>query len=181
LEYTILKSQHEAANFRRWLCRPDCPDVVKDVRTIYDKLFTPTSTSYDLPWEKESVLTNASERAHYTHKGFNYSRSSTHEGNSIIFYKPSDKANERPVPGKIIKIIQRSNGVFFQVKCYENLSQDARDPFLLYQYLQAQTFSSTLCRDYQEIPVDFVVSHAAKYDFTNNRSVFVNLQYLMHF
>jgi hypothetical protein len=188
MEYTIMKSQQEAANLRRWLRRPNCPPVIKEIKTVFDQIFAPASATQVLPWENESALTKASERAHYVHEGFNYSRGSTHEGNSLIFFQSLSEAS--PIPAKICRIVQeRPPGagnqspleVFFMVNRYMALSQHARDPFTEFPHLQARVFSSSLDKKPEKIRVNQVVSHATRYDFSDNRSVFVNLVNLTRF
>ncbi|KAJ7441261.1 hypothetical protein FB451DRAFT_1058265 [Mycena latifolia] len=169
LEATITQSFIRGANLRRWLNRPDCPEVIKEFKRLFDKAYTPRWTL-----NKESApLAVDGERAHFTYRGVNFSRASTHLGNSLILYYPSPKAD--PVAGSIQKIVTRGDDTVFLVRRQAPLPPDSFDPFLRYPHFPAKSYSSQMEDTLDTIPPSAIFSHCARFEYSNNRSVILNL------
>jgi hypothetical protein len=101
MESTIMKSYMRGANLRRWLKRPDCPEVIRQFKRLFDQAFTPKKP-------RENILQNTSkskqlEHAYYTYNSIIFSRSSTHLGNSLVLFYPTPSSTT-PVAGSIQKI-----------------------------------------------------------------------------
>ena len=174
MESTIVKTVARTANLRHWLCRPDCPEAIKQLKVLLDQCFVPANATSE---SKEFTPIKGSHRAHIKHDGLNFSRASTHAGNASIIYRPS--ASEAPVAGQIqwIKSVKTPNGpdVIVHVRLYEWLSRSLYDPFLRYPHFHATTYSSTLQEKQDVIELDNIIAHAAHFDYSQGRSVLVNL------
>jgi hypothetical protein len=169
LEATIAKSFMRGANLRRWLNRPDCPDVIKEFKRLFDLAYTHRRNLT----EESAPLAVDGERAHYTYRGVNYSRASTHLGNSLILYSPSPA--DDPTPGSIEKIITEGKKTVFIVRRQAPLPIGSFDPFLRYPHFPAKSYSSQMEDTRDTIPPSAVLSHYARFDYSNNRSVVLNL------
>ncbi|KAF7335733.1 hypothetical protein MVEN_02229000 [Mycena venus] len=96
MEASILKSFMRGANLRRWLNRSDCPQVIREFKRLFDLAFTPRDFGEETPPK------NDQEHAHYNFKGVNYSRASTHLGNSLVLFYPLNST--QATAGSIEKI-----------------------------------------------------------------------------
>lgn len=172
MESTIIKSWARTANLRRWLHRPECPQVIKQVQVIFNKYFVPVNAPN---MTEEFVRSKVSRRAHAKLNGFNFSGVETHLGNATIIYHSSKRGNS--VAGQIqwIENAATPSALRFHVRAYQQLASQSFDPFIRYPYLQATTYSSHLSDTEEIISFDSIVSHAARYDYSNDRSVFINL------
>ncbi|KAE9388312.1 hypothetical protein BT96DRAFT_836412, partial [Gymnopus androsaceus JB14] len=108
--------------------------------------------------------------------GVNFSPSSMHAGNATIIYWASPGA--RPIGGQIQQIKNVGlNGTTVQihVQPYELLLKSLYDPFLRYLHLLAKTYSSMLGETEDVIGLEDIIAHAARFDYSHNRTVLVNL------
>ncbi|KAJ7259357.1 hypothetical protein C8J57DRAFT_1010009, partial [Mycena rebaudengoi] len=169
LEATITKSFTRGTNLRRWLNRPDCPEVIKEFKHLFDLTYTPRRNLN----EESAPLPGDGERAHYTYQGVNFSRTSTHLGNSLILYYPSPQGDA--IAGSIQKIITRGDDTFFIVRRQAPLPASSFDPFLRYPHFPATSYCSRMEEATDTISPSHVVSHCARFDFSNDRSVILNL------
>ncbi|KAJ7133858.1 hypothetical protein C8R46DRAFT_809056, partial [Mycena filopes] len=169
LEATIVKSFWRGANLRRYLNRSDCPEVIKQFKILFDLSFSPRNdrSVESAPHEKEK------DRANYTHQGVNYSRSSTHLGNSLVIYYPS--ANAPPIPGSIQRIQTDGDKTVFHIQRQAPLPSGKFDPFLPFPHFPAKTYSSLMENTVDKVAPSSVLAHCARYDFTDDRAVIVNL------
>lgn len=158
-------------NIRRWLRRPDCPEAVRQLKVLFDKCFIPANAV-----NEDDTLRpmKGPHRAYVKWDGVNYSPSSTHAGNATIVYRPSPTG--RPLGGQIQQIKNiNSDSVQLHVRPFEPLSKMLYDPFLRYPHLLATTYSSQLQERVDVISLDDIVAHAARFDYSHNRTVLVNL------
>ncbi|KAJ3888754.1 hypothetical protein F5879DRAFT_792806 [Lentinula edodes] len=172
MESTIIKSWARTANLRRWLRRPDCPQAITQLQVIFNKCFVPVNAP---GVTEEFSKAKGSHRAYAKFDGVNFSGVETHIGNATIFYRSTRSAV--PVVGQIqsIENASTSQALRLHVRPYQPLSEASYDPFVQYPYLQATTYSSHLDEVQEIIHLDDVVAHAARYDYSHNRSVFINL------
>ncbi|KAJ7783918.1 hypothetical protein DFH07DRAFT_727790 [Mycena maculata] len=159
LELTITNSFMRGANLWRWLNRPDCPDVIKEFKHLFDLAYTPRRDLH----EESAPLTVDGKWAHYTFRGVNYSRASTHFGNSLILYSPSPE--DDPTAGSIQKIVTDSKGTVFLVQRQAPLPTGSFDPFLRYPHFPAKLYSSQMEDTMDTIPPDVVLSHCAQFEY----------------
>ncbi|THU81186.1 hypothetical protein K435DRAFT_622741, partial [Dendrothele bispora CBS 962.96] len=174
VEGTIMKSQLRVANIRRWLRRPDCPEAIKQLKILFDKCFVLANSS---PTTNERVEVKGTHRSYVRFDGVIFSPWATHEGNSNIFYRPSPAAE--PVAGRIERInnIWTPNGVTIRLLVRQNLPLPKRvyDPFHRFPDFPGKTYSSQTKNSLDDIGLDDIVTHAARFDFSHDRSVFCNL------
>ncbi|KAJ7602580.1 hypothetical protein FB45DRAFT_758086 [Roridomyces roridus] len=169
LEGILTRSFLRGASLRRWLRRSDCPEVIKQFKAMFDRAFSPRTDSDSPPLAKDG------ERAHYTFNGANFSRASTHLGNSLILYYPSHSAIT-PIPGSIENIVCEGGTTTFSVRPHEVLPPGKMDPFLRYHpYLPATTYSSEMQPTTHKISPSMVLSHCARFEFSDDRAVILNL------
>ena len=163
------------ANLRRWLRRPNCPEVVRQFKVLFDKAFssgTPDSSANEP--EPKSPLSDR-EQAHLSYNGVVFSRSSTHLGNSLVLYYPTLSSTD-PIAGSV-QTIQRSGGqVYFHIKRQAPLPPTKHDPFRRYLSFPAKLYSSKMVDGPDDVvPVESVVSHVARFELSSERAVILNL------
>lgn len=173
MEATIIKSITRTANIRRWLRRPDCPEAVRQLKVMFDKCFKPLNGTV----KEDNRPQKGSRRAYAKWDSANFSPSKTHSGNATIIYRPSPAKN--PIGGVIqeIRNVDTTSGFTIEVhvRPFESLPASLYDPFSRYPYLSAKSYSSTLREKADIIALDAIVAHAARFDYTHNRTVLVNL------
>ncbi|KAJ6626394.1 hypothetical protein B0H10DRAFT_1655393, partial [Mycena sp. CBHHK59/15] len=113
-------------------------------------------------------------RAHYTHKGVNFSCASTHLGNSLLLYYPSNEATA-PIAGSIQKIVMHGEKVLFSIQRQAPLPLGKSDPFLRYPHFPAKTYSSKMEDVIDAISPSSVLSHCARFKFSDDHAVILNL------
>ncbi|KAJ6565160.1 hypothetical protein DFH09DRAFT_873950, partial [Mycena vulgaris] len=170
LEATIVKSFWRGANIRRYLNRLDCPEVIKQFKILFDVTFSPRTdrSAESLPAE------NNKDRAHYTHQGVNYSRASTHLGNSLVLYYPSSNA-EAHIAGSIQRIETDGDDTIFHIQRQAPLPAGKFDPFAPFIHFPARTYSSMMEDIIDEVPPSSVFPHCARYNFSDHRAVILDL------
>ncbi|RDB28284.1 hypothetical protein Hypma_001412 [Hypsizygus marmoreus] len=100
---------------------------------------------------------------------------STHLGNSLVLYYPSSLSTT-PVAGSIEKITISSSGVQLAIKRQARLPPGLYDPFRRYPSFPARVYSSKMDDGPADmVSFDSVVSHVARYTFSSNRAVILNL------
>ncbi|THU77171.1 hypothetical protein K435DRAFT_702973 [Dendrothele bispora CBS 962.96] len=174
MESTILKTLARTANIRRWLRRPECPEAVRQLKVLFDKSFVPANATSET---REFVERKGARRAYAKYDGVTFSGVATHAGNASIIYRPT--VNGASVAGQIQRMedVKTTNGfiVRLHVRPYQRLSKSLYDPFRRYPHFQATTYSSLLEDTVHQIGLDDIVAHAARFDYSHGRSVFVNL------
>ncbi|KAJ7073090.1 hypothetical protein C8F01DRAFT_1362285 [Mycena amicta] len=138
LESTLSKAFMRGASLRRWLRRPDCPKVIQELKSLFERTFP----SYNAPSDSTPRETDGT-RAHYKRNGVNFSRASTHLGNSLVLYYPPNSATA--IPGSIESILTLRGEVSFIIRRQAPLPAGMRNLFLrYYPYFPAQTYSSDM-------------------------------------
>ncbi|KAJ7315536.1 hypothetical protein DFH08DRAFT_820466 [Mycena albidolilacea] len=127
LEGTLVKSFFRGAALRRWLRRPDCPQIPRPG--------------------------HAMERERITQKTvIHFSRASTHLGNSLVLYYPPN--SNIAVAGSIKQTLSVGDGVKFVIRRQAPLPRGMRDPFARYPLFPASTYSSEMENFTDTAPVD---------------------------
>ncbi|KAJ7362649.1 hypothetical protein DFH08DRAFT_799673 [Mycena albidolilacea] len=127
LEGTLAKSFFRGAALRRWLRRPDCPQIPRP--------------GY------------AMERERITQKTvIHFSRANTHLGNSLVLYYPPN--SNTAVAGSIKQILSVGDDVKFVIRRQAPLPRGMRDPFARYPLFPASTYSSEMENFTDTAPVD---------------------------
>ncbi|KAJ7075966.1 hypothetical protein B0H15DRAFT_738799, partial [Mycena belliarum] len=170
LEASILKTFMRGAHLRRWLNREDCPEVIRQFKRIFDLAFT----RRNFRAEDDSVPGQDREKAHFIFKGVNYSRAKTHLGNSLVIYYPPGSTES--VPGSIEKILVENNTATFLIRHQAPLPVGSVDPFKPFVHFPAKTYSSKmLSGELDKVNPSSVLSHCARFEFSNDRAVILNL------
>jgi hypothetical protein len=167
------------ANIRRWLRRADCPEAIKQLKRLFDKCFIPANGTREQQPLREM---KSSHRSYANYHGVNFSPHKTHEGNASILYRPplGSSITVSQLAGQIqsIENIPKPGGgqtVSVHVRPYKSLSKAIYDPFVRYPHLNARSYSSELESFKHTIGLDDIVAHAARFDYSKGRSVFLNL------
>jgi hypothetical protein len=161
---------------RRWLNRPDCPQIIKEFKSLFDKAFTVPKDPNLAAFAPES---RNLEHAHYSFNNVTFSRASTHLGNSLVLYHPPDSDN--PVVGSIQKIKTHGDSVAFTIKRQAPLPTGKFDPFQRYPALGAKVYSTDMLAGHDIVSPFNVVSHVARFEFEGGRAVFLNLSKVRKF
>lgn len=168
LEGSILKSFMRSANLRRWLNRSDCPQVIRQFKRLFDLAFTAQD------FREETPPKNDGQHAHYNFKGVNYSRASTHLGNSLVLFYPPHST--QATAGSITKITGAGVSARFFIRRQAPLPANKKDPFKPFPHFPAKTYSSKMVDGpLDEIHPDRVLSHCARFEFSDERAVILNL------
>ncbi|KAJ6484909.1 hypothetical protein C8R45DRAFT_829718 [Mycena sanguinolenta] len=170
LEGTIVRSFWRGANLRRQLNRPDCPKMIKQFKVLFDLTFSPHRDRS----AKSVPNPDGKDRAHYTHQGINYSRDTTHLGNSLVLYYPSSDAASTTA-GSIQRISAENGQTYFHIRRQAPLPAGKFDPFLPFPYFPAKTYSSKMSALEDKVPPELVLSHCARYKFSDDRAVIIDL------
>lgn len=173
LESTLFRSFTQGANLRRWLGRSDCPTSYRFIADLLERVYSRRSA--DLDDEDVSELPTG-ERAHINYKGVHYSRASTHEGNSHIRYYSF--GIEGSVVGSIKTITVQDGEIVLNISRLLPLPRVQLDPFVPYPHIQAKCYSSLFATGLDHVLVKDVLGHVAKYDFSHERCVVINLSWV---
>lgn len=191
MEGTILQSFIRGCRLRAWLSRPDCPQVIKACKAFFQKYF-PTNPPYQSDEEQEDVTSGTVSRtpddlrplihthevllkAHWKHEGANYSRSSTHLGNSLIEYYRDGSKSSPPVPGSIKYIYQHEGRVYFAVQRHRPAPREVCDPFRHYPDFPAKLYLCSFVDRLEAVKADWVFGHVARWQFSPESVVVVSL------
>jgi hypothetical protein len=171
LEGILTKSFLRGATLRRWLRRPDCPDIIKHFKAIFDRAFGQRSEVVGT----SPPLVKDGDRAQYMFNGTSFSRASTHLGNSLVLYYPSSSAST-PIAGSIERILSHGEETSFIIRRQAPLPPGQSDPFLrYYPYFPAQTYSSKMQNTTDKVPPSLILSHCARFELSEDRAVVLNL------
>ncbi|KAJ7732855.1 hypothetical protein B0H16DRAFT_1328496, partial [Mycena metata] len=114
-------------------------------------------------------------RAQFMFDGVNFSRASMHLGNSLVLYYPSPSAST-PIPGSIEQILSKGEKTSFVIRRQAPLPQGKEDPFARYfPHFPAQTYSSKMLDTTDMVEPHMILSHFARFEFSQDRAVVVNL------
>ncbi|KAJ7089606.1 hypothetical protein C8R44DRAFT_613175 [Mycena epipterygia] len=171
-EATILNTWIRGANLRRWITRPDCPTVLREFHRLFS-LYLGMNLGDKPEPEKFSVKTAETRPAHYDHEGAHYSRSSTHLGNSLVLYV--EAVSGKTYAGSVEEIVVGKEKVEFKVRRQAPLPPGKNDPFKIFPHFPAQTYSSKMSDRVDTIAPGSVIGHVARYEFSDERAVVLNL------
>jgi hypothetical protein len=190
MESTLLHSFLKASKLRRWLADPSCPDFIKEIKALYDKIYTPAISPEDdesipsrprtIPEDLRLLAAKSSRtvfmRARIKVRDIVYSSSQTHLGNSLIQFYPEGDKTRSLVPGSI-KYIYSADGRHYSLAVQRQLPIETLevDPFNQYPYFPAQTYSTQLSTALEHVCTDWIFGHYARWDFSSDRAVVLSL------
>jgi hypothetical protein len=189
LESSMLSSFTRAAKLKRWLARPDCPQVLKECKHLFDKafgVFTNTDLEEDLaesafgpvPQALRSIVPDRKVALRARHKFDNvfFCRNSTHLGNSLVLFRPHGKPTTPLVPGTIEYIVVRpDSSVLYAVRRQLPAPPGTIDPFLPYPHFHASIYSTLLSDVLEAVSPEWVLCHYARWNMDENRAVVLTL------
>jgi hypothetical protein len=104
-----------------------------------------------------------------------YVRSSTHVGNSLIYFYPDGNYSSLPVPGSIKYIYTLQGRTTFAVNRQLPMDYGASDPFRHYPHFPAKLYSSNLSLQLENVEVQWVGCHFAHYRISRDHAVVLSL------
>ncbi|KAF7369365.1 hypothetical protein MVEN_00265100 [Mycena venus] len=170
-EKTVVTTWMHSVNLRRWINRKDCPKLLHQFHRLYSMFITNKKGSRKDP--ELNIGSNSKECAYYEYEGMQFSRASTHLGNSLVsFLDPNGVA----VFGSIEKIeMINPDKVQFVIRPQEPLPHNTNDPFKPFPHFPARTYSSKMSDITVIVNPAQVIGHYARFDFSGNRAVLVDL------
>ena len=121
-----------------------------------------------VPHDLRPLLSKSSTvilRAHHRAHTVVFSRASTHVGNSLVQFLPEGSKNTQPIPASIKYIFEKEGKIRFAVQ-RQLPAPGTVDPFLRYPDFPAKLYSSQLSPSLEEVDVEWVVGHCARYIFS---------------
>jgi len=180
----------KAAKLKNWLACPDCPEPIRECKTIFDKAFPSTkpadtdpdeiatSAFVSTPSELKHLLSDRKVALRARHKVDNvvYSRSSTHMGNSLVMFYPKGQWSAEPVPGSIQYVIHKQDGSVVYAVCEQlPAPQGSVDPFRHYPDFPARIYSTGLSSKLCLVSPQWVLCHYGRWHLDDKRTVVLTL------
>lgn len=164
----MIETQTRVGNVRRWLRRDDCPPAIRQFKSFFDKAFVPVNVTPPTPDNEPRSTTSF-----YIHiDNAIFSPESTNAGNAAVIYRVGTKIHA----GMIVLIANIQSGARqFHIRRHLPLPAGSYDPFALFTDFPATTLSTITQPTLDVIAVHDLVAHAARYDFSHGRTVFLNL------
>jgi len=194
LEATMLSSFLKAARLKQWLARPDCPDFIKECKVVFNQAFGKsketdsedpiTESAFGLVPKALCFIISDRQvalRAHHKFDNINFSRRSTHVGNSLVMFYPGGNRALEPIPGSIEYIIGRQKApVIYAIRRQLSAPIDAVDPFHHYPHFNARIFSPALSDNLEVVHPEWVMSHYGRWKLDAERAVILTLSQVNH-
>ena len=152
----MLLSFLKATRLCAWLSCPEYPQAIQECKVLLDHAYDNHNVIIDrlvsdcqpvtVPTDLEKLIKRRVAILHSCIKdtGVMYSHSSTHLGNSLILFYSNGNHSSPPVPGCIKYIYEIDNTISFAVQQQCALPVGSFDPFILYPYFPARTYTSAL-------------------------------------
>ena len=194
MESTLLHSFLRASKLKHWLARIDCPQVFREIKELFDKLYAPKicdsdgvteeddeaqTLTWSTPHDLQSILGSKSNRismwARLKHNGVVFSVASMHAGNSQIYFYPNGKVTAPPVAGSIQYIYNAGIGTCLAIRCQQSLPDHISDPFSCYPHFPAKLYCSSLSGALEEVDPAWIYCHYARWAMNDNYAVILKL------
>lgn len=187
LEASMAMSFLQGARLRQWIDRPDCPELLKECKILYDRAFGDGVGESDSPADSAYMSTPAilrrfvkshrvAFRARYSVNQIIYNRSSTHVGNSLVMFYPKGDKSQEPVPGCIEHIMFEPNGeVTFTIRRQLPALPGFVDPYIEWPHFPARVYSTSLSPQLEGVDPEWIVSQYARWAFDKDHAVVLNL------
>lgn len=163
---------------------PDCPPLLQACKALFDRAYGMTPDPHDdediyldedppmspTPDDLRSItkLSTVALRARHRHNGTLYARSSTHVGNSLIYFYADGNLTSDPVPSSIKYIYRCHDGAFtYAVRRQLPVSDGTLDPFRHYPEIPAKLYSSRLRDELEIVQPEWVMTHFARFEMSD--------------
>ena len=186
-----------AANLRRWLSRPNCPEIIRRCKILFNKLYgeKPDGTAHiqelalseddsskppqpqNTPEDLRGLIHSSKMILHarYRADGVIYARAETHVGNSLVLFYPQGDRMSSAIPGSIQYIYEVDGQLRFAVRRYSPPTLEGRDQFAQYPDFPARTWSTRGTGALEEVEVSWVFCHFAQYNISDAHVVVLAL------
>ena len=195
LEKTIHQAFLRGANLRRWLSRPNCPEIIQRCQTLFSKLYgnrpdgtahiqevalaedEPSKPSQDTPEDLRRLIHRRKVVLHarYRADGVIYARAETHVGNSLVLFYPHGDRTSAAIPGSIQYIYRLDGQLRFAVRRYSSPALETPDLFAQYPDFPARTWSTGSADALEEVEVAWVFCQFAQYSISDDYVVVLAL------
>jgi hypothetical protein len=189
LEQTLLRTFVRACNLKRWLTRPDCPEVIRECKTLFDRAFMslPHNDSDVLDDDNSGQMRTPSDlfplvnqhsvalHSQFWYKGRRYTKSTTHVGNSLIHFYANGSTSSL-IPGSIKYIYTSPQGsLVFAVQRQLAITDGTLDPFRHYPNFPVQLYSSKLSNTLEIVKPEWLKAHFARWPISEEHAVVLSL------
>jgi hypothetical protein len=171
-EATLLNTWIRSANLRWWISRPDCPAILREFQRLFS-LFLGVNLGDKAAAMGPDNGKAETRPAHFKHDGVNYSRATTHIGNSLILYL--DPGSGKSYAGSIEEIVVGSERTEFKVRPQAPLPPGKNDPFKAFPYFPAETYSSKMMDEVVSVEPHCIIGHCACFEFSDEQAVILTL------
>src|SRR6202000_55327 len=137
-EVTVMKTWMRAANLRRWINCPDCPEVLRQFNRLF-RLYLGLTLGDEAAHKRRQPNDSAREMAHFNYQGIHFSRASAHLGNSLVSFMDMGQ-----VCYGSIEEITNVGRVKFVVRAQPPLPAGKNAPFKPFIDFPAVTYSSKM-------------------------------------
>lgn len=209
MESTLLASFLKASKVKRWLADPQNPSIVKEIKALFDKVYSPgeleknsqtielvddddtgtkflaTSSAPEIVQRfLQSKATGVRLHARFKRRGLVYSILTTHEGNSQILYYPEGNTSLEPAFGIITFIYSEKTKSTIQpaaaVQRLTPVGGDTPNPFANYPHWPAQ-LHYRVSSNYERVQPDWVHGHFSRWNISSTQMVAVPLNRVSRF
>lgn len=184
----MLHGFYRGSRLRQWLSRMDAPPVILQCRQILDKIWglqpVETTISSDKKFQRQQccadlrriVRQNFVLEAHQIYyKGVSYTRTSFHQGNSLITFRNADGTW---TPASIQHIILLAGEIQLVVKTLSPADEE-ENPFQAFPFFSAKIYSNTFNPEMELVLMSQVRGQYAMYALSNRLSAIVDLAAVM--
>jgi hypothetical protein len=185
MENSMLEGFIRGNKLRRWLSRDDCPQAIKECKSLFDEYVgMPVDTLEDRPVDEQILAPELQQllqtrtgilRSRLRYNKIIYATSSTHFGNSLVQFYPGGNMASSPVPGCVQHIVWVKGRPFLLLQQYLQLPKSVIDPYAAYIHLPAKMYSSKLSESLELVELEWVISHVALWPLSHNRVVILSL------
>jgi hypothetical protein len=151
--------------------------VDDDVSDSDDELTRSKKSRQQIPKDLRQLVGSVEVELHarLCHRNIIYSRSSTHLGNSLIFFYPLGNTSSNPVAA-CIKYVYSKHGIMtLAVERQLPSPVGTVDPFARYPYFPAKLYSCKLSDTLETVEVDWIMCHFARWQLSSRLSVILML------
>lgn len=191
-----MHSSSRGSAFRQWLCREDCPTLLKSVARLLDKASNNDADIEMVDDIEDEMVENemleitadmipglAISGAHFLSRvqaprGFYTIPSALGVGNSYVGFHPNGDRSSEWVAGRIHHIFKDiSGGTKLAIKRSIALTQGVSDPFRAFwaNGFQAKLVSTEFSNELEIVDIDWIRGHSARWELDANLAVILDL------
>jgi hypothetical protein len=178
MESTLLHPFSKAKNLKHWLAKPNCPAVIQECKTLFDKIYAQKVSEVDIvkggvdadvggvakniPADLYVLFGSLEHRAvmctRICYNGVIYATSQTHIGNSWVQYY--SHGNRFSLVAGSIKYIYQEQGKFIlAIQRQLPVNGSASNAYAIYPHFPAKFHSYQLSPELEQVQTEWIYSH----------------------